>query len=138
MSLPQFKLLRPKRVAQAIEYLVKYSAPQLPAQTSRGPDGRRLSLHVSGEVQSSSTQNFTLRVVAGGTDLIPSMKQKLFEPEYVLDLRAIRELRGAAGEKRATLEGQLQFCAELTGILFGKEEAELIRRRLRAAQSAAA
>ena len=35
-----------------------------------------------------------LRVLAGGTDLIPSMRQKLFEPEYVLDLRGIAELRG--------------------------------------------
>jgi len=51
---------------------------------------------------------------------------------------AIRELRSAAGEKRAMVEAQLQYCAELTAILFGKEEAELIRRRLRAAQSAAA
>jgi 4-hydroxybenzoyl-CoA reductase subunit beta len=33
-------------------------------------------------------------VLAGGTDLIPSMRQKLFEPEYVLDLRGISELRG--------------------------------------------
>jgi 4-hydroxybenzoyl-CoA reductase subunit beta len=33
-------------------------------------------------------------VLAGGTDLIPSMRQKLFEPEYVLDLRGIAELRG--------------------------------------------
>src|SRR5579872_2438624 len=36
----------------------------------------------------------SIRVLAGGTDLIPSMRQKLFEPEYVLDLRAIRGLRG--------------------------------------------
>jgi 4-hydroxybenzoyl-CoA reductase subunit beta len=35
-----------------------------------------------------------VRVLAGGTDLIPSMRQKLFEPEYVLDLRGIAELRG--------------------------------------------
>jgi 4-hydroxybenzoyl-CoA reductase subunit beta len=35
-----------------------------------------------------------LRVLAGGTDLIPSMRQKLFEPEYVLDLRGVVELRG--------------------------------------------
>jgi 4-hydroxybenzoyl-CoA reductase subunit beta len=35
-----------------------------------------------------------IRVLAGGTDLIPSMRQKLFEPEYVLDLRAISALRG--------------------------------------------
>ncbi len=30
-----------------------------------------------------------MRVLAGGTDLIPSMRQKLFEPEYVLDLRGV-------------------------------------------------
>jgi 4-hydroxybenzoyl-CoA reductase subunit beta len=33
-------------------------------------------------------------VLAGGTDLIPSMRQKLFEPEYVLDLRGVDSLRG--------------------------------------------
>ena len=35
-----------------------------------------------------------LKVVAGGTDLLPSMKQKLFTPQYVLDLRGVSELRG--------------------------------------------
>jgi len=35
-----------------------------------------------------------VKVVAGGTDLLPSMKQKLFTPPYVLDLRAVGELRG--------------------------------------------
>ena len=35
-----------------------------------------------------------LRVLAGGTDLIPSMRQKLFEPQYVLDLRGLRPMRG--------------------------------------------
>jgi 4-hydroxybenzoyl-CoA reductase subunit beta len=35
-----------------------------------------------------------VKVVAGGTDLLPSMKQKLFAPPYVLDLRGVRELRG--------------------------------------------
>ncbi len=35
-----------------------------------------------------------VKVVAGGTDLLPSMKQKLFTPPYVLDLRGARELRG--------------------------------------------
>jgi 4-hydroxybenzoyl-CoA reductase subunit beta len=34
------------------------------------------------------------KVIAGGTDLLPSMKQKLFTPPYVLDLRGIGELRG--------------------------------------------
>ena len=33
------------------------------------------------------------RIVAGGTDLLPSMKQRLFHPEHVVSLRAIPELR---------------------------------------------
>jgi 4-hydroxybenzoyl-CoA reductase subunit beta len=36
----------------------------------------------------------SVRVLAGGTDLIPSMRQKLFEPEYVLVLRGVDAMRG--------------------------------------------
>jgi 4-hydroxybenzoyl-CoA reductase subunit beta len=61
LSLPEFRLLRPRSVEEAIECLAKHGG--------------------------------NLRVLAGGTDLIPSMRQKLFEPEYVLDLRAIGGLR---------------------------------------------
>jgi 4-hydroxybenzoyl-CoA reductase subunit beta len=42
-----------------------------------------------------------VKVVAGGTDLLPSMKQKLFTPPYVLDLRGVselREIRHSSGE----------------------------------------
>jgi 4-hydroxybenzoyl-CoA reductase subunit beta len=35
-----------------------------------------------------------IQIVAGGTDLIPSMRQRLFAPNYLLDIRTIRELRG--------------------------------------------
>jgi 4-hydroxybenzoyl-CoA reductase subunit beta len=35
-----------------------------------------------------------VKIVAGGTDLLPSMKQKLFTPAYVLDLRGVSELNG--------------------------------------------
>ncbi len=61
MSLPQFKLLRPRSLEEAVEYLGKHPA--------------------------------NVRLLAGGTDLIPSMRQKLFEPEYVLDLRSVSGLR---------------------------------------------
>ncbi len=61
MSLPEFKLLRPRLIEEAVGHL---------------------SLHAG-----------NIRVLAGGTDLIPSMKQHLFEPEYVLDLRRISALR---------------------------------------------
>ena len=62
MSLPQFRLLRPLSVDEAVGNLAKHAG--------------------------------NIRVLAGGTDLIPSMRQKLFEPEYVLDLHHIEGLRG--------------------------------------------
>jgi 4-hydroxybenzoyl-CoA reductase subunit beta len=62
LSLPQFKLLRPRTLAAAVGLLAQHAG--------------------------------NIRVLAGGTDLIPSMRQKLFEPGYVLDLRRIPELRG--------------------------------------------
>jgi 4-hydroxybenzoyl-CoA reductase subunit beta len=89
LSLPQFKLLRPRSVQEAVELLAKYSSvgtQPSPAQTPRGPDSRgRLSPQVP---------SVAVRIIAGGTDLIPSMRQKLFEPEYVLDLRGVAEMRG--------------------------------------------
>jgi len=62
LSLPQFRLLRPRAIDEAIAGLAAHAG--------------------------------NIRVLAGGTDLIPSMRQKLFEPEYVLDLRGLAELRG--------------------------------------------
>jgi len=62
LSLPQFKLLRPRSIEEAVRYLGEHSG--------------------------------SLCVLAGGTDLIPSMRQKLFDPEYVLDLRGIATMRG--------------------------------------------
>jgi 4-hydroxybenzoyl-CoA reductase subunit beta len=45
-----------------------------------------------------------IRVLAGGTDLIPSMRQKLFEPEYVLDLSGVLELRGIRPQEDGAVE----------------------------------
>ncbi|MGC1373518.1 MAG: FAD binding domain-containing protein [Candidatus Sulfotelmatobacter sp.] len=45
-----------------------------------------------------------IRVLAGGTDLIPSMRQRLFEPGYVLDLRGIGELRGIHPQADGSVE----------------------------------
>jgi 4-hydroxybenzoyl-CoA reductase subunit beta len=72
LSLPQFRLLRPRTVEEAVTYLAKHGG--------------------------------NIRVLAGGTDLIPSMRQKLFEPEYVLDLRGIAELRGIRPEMTRAVE----------------------------------
>jgi len=72
LSLPQFRLLRPRAVDEAVAYLAKHGG--------------------------------NIRVLAGGTDLIPSMRQKLFEPEYVLDLRGIAELRGVRPQDNGAVE----------------------------------
>jgi 4-hydroxybenzoyl-CoA reductase subunit beta len=62
LSLPEFQLLRPKTLDEAVALMTRYEGQCI--------------------------------IVAGGTDLLPSMKQKLFTPPYVLDLRGINELRG--------------------------------------------
>lgn len=72
MSLPQFKLLRPYTIEEAVGHLAQHSG--------------------------------NIRVLAGGTDLIPSMRQKLFEPEYVLDLRAISLIRGISARPDGSAE----------------------------------
>jgi 4-hydroxybenzoyl-CoA reductase subunit beta len=72
LSLPQFKVLRPRSIDDAIGYLERHAA--------------------------------NIRVLAGGTDLIPSMRQRLFEPEYILDLRAITAPRGITPQSDGSVE----------------------------------
>lgn len=65
------------------------------------------------------------RVIAGGTDLLPSMKQKLFTPPFVLDLRAVGELRGTKTEADGGVSiGALTTLAEV-------EHSALIRQEFR-------
>ncbi|PYV55390.1 MAG: 4-hydroxybenzoyl-CoA reductase subunit beta [Acidobacteria bacterium] len=91
MSLADFKLLRPRTLDEAISLL----APQ-------AGEGARAT-----------------RVIAGGTDLIPSMRQKLFEPEYVLDIRQIAELKGIRETEQGTEIGALTTlsCIERSSVL---------------------
>ncbi|MCU1300893.1 MAG: 4-hydroxybenzoyl-CoA reductase subunit beta [Candidatus Sulfotelmatobacter sp.] len=72
MSLPQFRLLRPRTIDEAIAFLAERAG--------------------------------NIRVLAGGTDLIPSMRQKLFEPEYVLDLHCVAEMRGIRPQSGGAVE----------------------------------
>ena len=72
MSLPEFKLLRPRTLKEARQALADHAA----------------------EIQ----------IIAGGTDLIPSLRQRLFEPKYVLDIRGIGELRGIHPQKGSGVE----------------------------------
>jgi 4-hydroxybenzoyl-CoA reductase subunit beta len=72
LSLPQFKLFRPRTLDEAVGFLAKHPS--------------------------------NLRVLAGGTDLVPSMQQKLFDPEYVLDIRHISELKGIRRQQGSGIE----------------------------------
>jgi len=103
LSLSQFKLLRPRTLDEALSLLAKH-AGESPAAT---------------------------RVVAGGTDLIPSMRQKLFEPEYVLDIRNVAGLKDIRQTDRGVEMGAL---ASLTSI----EQSALLRRRYPVLTEAAA
>ena len=99
MSLPQFKLLRPRGIDEAVSFLAKHGA--------------------------------NLRILAGGTDLIPSMQQKLFEPEYVLDIRHMAELKGIREQGSVVQIGAL---TTLTAI----EQSALLRSRYPVLTEAAA
>ena len=100
MSLPQFKLLRPRTLEDATAYLEKHTS--------------------------------NIRVLAGGTDLIPSMRQKLFEPEFVLDIRHIAELSGIRERQGSGIEiGALTTLSDI-------EHSALLRRRYPVLTEAAA
>jgi 4-hydroxybenzoyl-CoA reductase subunit beta len=62
-----------------------------------------------------------VRILAGGTDLLPSMRQKLFEPEYVLDLRLVSQLRGIRETEQGIEIGALTTLSEI-------EHSELLKR----------
>jgi 4-hydroxybenzoyl-CoA reductase subunit beta len=63
------------------------------------------------------------QVIAGGTDLVPSMRQRLFEPTYMIDLRSVRELRGIRELPDGSVEiGALTTISEI-------EKSDVLRRR---------
>jgi 4-hydroxybenzoyl-CoA reductase subunit beta len=99
MSLPSFRLLRPRSLRQAVDYLARH-----------GND---------------------LLILAGGTDLLPSMKQKLFTPEYVMDIRGMDEIRGI--HVRPGVGVEIGALTPLSAI----EDSEFIRRHYRVLHEAA-
>jgi len=72
LSLADFKLLRPRGLADAASQLSQYAGD--------------------------------IRVIAGGTDLLPSMRQHLFDSQYLLDIRHIAELKGIRPQPNGGLE----------------------------------
>ncbi len=77
MALPEFQLLRPRTLAEAIDLLAKHAS--------------------------------NAQIIAGGTDLLPSLGQHLFAPRYLLDIRGIADLRGIR-----PLDGGLEIGALTT------------------------
>jgi 4-hydroxybenzoyl-CoA reductase subunit beta len=47
------------------------------------------------------------QIIAGGTDVLPNMKQGLFEPEHLVSVRFLEELRGITLSRGASGEEQL-------------------------------
>src|SRR5258707_5565639 len=72
-----------------------------------------------------------LVILAGGTDLLPSMKQKLFTPGYVMDIRGIEEIHGIHVRPGAGVE--IGALTPLSAI----EDSEFIRRSYRVLHEAA-
>ena len=89
MSLPDFKLLRPRTLKEATSALAEHAQ----------------------EIQ----------IIAGGTDLIPSLRQRLFEPKYVLDIRGIGELRGINSRDGAVEIGALTTLTAIENSQFLRE-----------------
>jgi 4-hydroxybenzoyl-CoA reductase subunit beta len=66
-------------------------------------------------------QDHPSRILAGGTDLLPSMRQKLFEPEHIVDIRHLPELRGIRETEQGTEIGALTTLAEIEHSKFLRE-----------------
>jgi len=99
MTLPEFKIYRPKTLVEAIELL---------------------SLHGD-----------RIKIVAGGTDLVINMKNRLLAPRFVLDIRGIDELRGISFDQERGLRiGALTTIREIS-------ESEIIKDKYRVLHEAA-
>jgi 4-hydroxybenzoyl-CoA reductase subunit beta len=59
-----------------------------------------------------------VRVLAGGTDLLPSMRQRLFEPQYVMDLRLLSHLKGIRETEHGLEIGALTTLREIESSKF--------------------
>jgi 4-hydroxybenzoyl-CoA reductase subunit beta len=85
MSLPEFQLASPRTLPDAVAFLREHAG-----------EGARAT-----------------RILAGGTDLLPSMRQKLFEPDHVLDIRRIPELKGIRETQHGIEIGALTTLTEI-------------------------
>jgi 4-hydroxybenzoyl-CoA reductase subunit beta len=87
MGLPTFKLLRPRSVAEAVDLLNKHSDGAAAPPADAAQNGHAVPMR-PGNGESS------VEIMAGGTDLLPSLKQRLYAPRHLMEIRGIDELRG--------------------------------------------
>jgi hypothetical protein len=85
---------------------------------------------VSGSRNFAAAASFAARQKAIYDDLCTTLRR------YNEDL--VTALKAANPARAEVVQAQLDLCGQLTAILFSDEEAELLRRRARAAQAAAA
>jgi hypothetical protein len=123
-----------------MERAPKELAAALPMAKGKGAD---LSKHPGAEKHEMARRY--ARLVAGSRTFAAAgsfaAKQKVVDDELCTSLKRFNEdvLRALKSDPQdAVATAQFQFCAELTAVLFSEEEAELMRRRGRAALSAAA
>ena len=96
------------------------------------PEFKLLRPHTTAEAVALLAQHAgDIRILAGGTDLLPSMQQKLFAPQYVLDIRRIAELRGIRQQSTGAVE--IGALTALTDV----EHSDLLRRHFRVLHEAA-
>ena len=119
-------------------------AAALPLQKSGGPKMSDFSR--AGDAGKQALALRYTRLVVGCRNFAAAAsfaaKQKAVYEELCAYLRRhnedlVKELRGPDADRRTNAESQFDFCCELTALLFSEEEAELLRRRGRAAQAAA-
>jgi 4-hydroxybenzoyl-CoA reductase subunit beta len=80
ITMPQFSLLQPETVNQAIDLLAKHS---------------------------------DVRVLAGGSDLVVNLRNRIFAPQYVLDIKGIKELHGIRETSSGLSIGALTTLTEV-------------------------
>ncbi|HEU0095246.1 MAG TPA: hypothetical protein VFQ52_02240, partial [Rhizomicrobium sp.] len=115
----------------------KEFAAALPTQKAAGAD---FSKPVSAEKREMALRY--VRLVSGSRDFAAAAsfaaKQKAIFDALCTALQRYNEnlvnaLKAADPARAEIVQAQLEFCAQLTVILFGKEDAELLRRRAKAA-----
>jgi len=123
----------------------KELAAALPVQ--KGPGPKRADFGRAPDPDRQIIAQRYVKLVAGSRNFAAAAsfgaKQKSSHDEMRNYMRRhnedlVNELRGGDAAKKAIAEGQFEYCIELTATLFGEEDAELLRRRVKAAQSAAA